>query len=69
MLAKRATRVISVDLADIAPIADNVIIIKGDITADATSERVIELAGGKIDIVVCDGAPDVTGLHDLDEYV
>ena len=21
------------------------------------------------DIVVCDGAPDVTGLHDIDEYV
>ena len=21
------------------------------------------------DLVVCDGAPDVTGMHDLDEYV
>ena len=25
--------------------------------------------GGKADLVVCDGAPDVTGLHDMDEYV
>ena len=25
--------------------------------------------GGKADLVVCDGAPDVTGLHDLDEFV
>lgn len=25
--------------------------------------------GEKADLVVCDGAPDVTGLHDLDEYV
>ena len=24
---------------------------------------------GKADLVVCDGAPDVTGLHDVDEYV
>ena len=26
-------------------------------------------AGSKADLVVCDGAPDVTGLHDMDEYV
>ena len=69
VLAKRAQRVISVDLAEIAPIADNVILLKGDITAEETAIQVINLAGGKIDIVVCDGAPDVTGLHDLDEYV
>ena len=25
--------------------------------------------GEKADLVVCDGAPDVTGLHDMDEYV
>lgn len=25
--------------------------------------------GHPADLVVCDGAPDVTGLHDLDEYV
>lgn len=25
--------------------------------------------GNKADLVVCDGAPDVTGLHDMDEYV
>jgi tRNA (cytidine32/guanosine34-2'-O)-methyltransferase len=25
--------------------------------------------GGRADIVVSDGAPDVTGLHDMDEYV
>ena len=23
----------------------------------------------KADLVVCDGAPDVTGLHDMDEYI
>lgn len=26
--------------------------------------------GGQLaDIVVCDGAPDVTGLHDMDEFL
>ena len=25
--------------------------------------------GNKADLVVCDGAPDVTGLHDMDEYI
>ena len=25
--------------------------------------------GGKADLVVCDGASDITGLHDLDEYI
>ena len=25
--------------------------------------------GERADLVVCDGAPDVTGLHDMDEYV
>lgn len=25
--------------------------------------------GNESDLVVCDGAPDVTGLHDMDEYI
>ena len=25
--------------------------------------------GKPADLVVCDGAPDVTGLHDIDEYI
>jgi len=32
------------------------------------SEQVIShFRGEKADLVVCDGAPDITGLHDLDE--
>lgn len=27
------------------------------------------MGGEKADLVVCDGAPDVTGLHDWDEYM
>ena len=52
-----------------APIA-GVIQIKGDITRESTANQIIEsFGGGKAELVVCDGAPDVTGLHDLDEYV
>ncbi len=25
--------------------------------------------GGLADLVICDGAPDVTGMHDMDEYI
>eukprot|EP00702_Spironucleus_salmonicida_P007167 EST48458.1 FtsJ-like methyltransferase [Spironucleus salmonicida] len=68
VLAKRVKQVISVDLAPIAPI-ENVIIIQGDITTQETANSVISSAGGLVDLVVCDGAPDVTGIHDLDEFV
>ena len=27
------------------------------------------MSGEKAELVVCDGAPDVTGLHDMDEYI
>lgn len=52
-----------------API-DGVCIIQGDITNKTTAERVIEqFEGSKAQLVVCDGAPDVTGQHDLDEFI
>mmetsp|Transcript_22768 Transcript_22768/g.35663 ORF Transcript_22768/g.35663 Transcript_22768/m.35663 type:complete len:232 (+) Transcript_22768:37-732(+) len=36
----------------------------------AVAEHIVDLFGGqKADLVVSDGAPDVTGLHDIDEYV
>ena len=39
-------------------------------TQEATARDIIgHFEGAKADLVVCDGAPDVTGLHDMDEYV
>ncbi|XP_054723046.1 putative tRNA (cytidine(32)/guanosine(34)-2'-O)-methyltransferase, partial [Uloborus diversus] len=36
----------------------------------STAEEIIgHFEGECADLVVCDGAPDVTGLHDLDEYI
>lgn len=52
-----------------APLA-GVVQIQGDITKVSTAEKIIShFDGVKADLVVCDGAPDVTGLHDLDEYI
>ena len=68
-LAKDKVKIVAVDLQEMAPI-EGVECIKGDITNFSTAERIISYFSGKLaDLVVCDGAPDVTGLHDIDEYV
>ena len=66
-------RIVAVDLQEMAPI-EGVALIQGDITSAETAQRVLaEFREGdgerRADLVVCDGAPDVTGMHDLDEYI
>lgn len=62
-------RVVSVDLQEMAPIP-GVQLIQGDITSKRTAEQIIaHFQGQKAQIVVSDGAPDVTGVHDIDEFV
>ena len=62
-------KVVSVDLQEMAPIP-GVVCLVGDITAKATADEIIHhFEGNLADLVVCDGAPDVTGLHDIDEYM
>jgi len=52
-----------------API-EGVTQLQGDITTARTAAAVIaHFQGRQADLVVSDGAPDVTGLHDMDEYV
>ncbi|KAL6453115.1 TRM7 tRNA [Candida maltosa Xu316] len=49
---------------------DNVTTIQADITHPKTLQRILDCFGGEpADFVCSDGAPDVTGLHDLDEYI
>ncbi|EQC25560.1 23S rRNA (-2'-O)-methyltransferase [Saprolegnia diclina VS20] len=61
--------IVAVDLMEMAPLP-NVVQIQGDITAQATADAIIaEFHGAKAQVVVSDGAPDVLGLHDLDEYL
>lgn len=62
-------KIVAVDLQVMAALP-GVIQIQGDITKLSTATAIIkEFEGNKADLVVCDGAPDVTGLHDIDEYV
>ena len=62
-------RVIAVDLQEMSPIS-GVHLMQGDVTSEATMRGVLDYFGGaKVDLVLCDGAPDVTGLHVIDEYV
>lgn len=64
-----APKIVAVDLQEMAPIP-GVHQLQGDITAQSTANRIIEhFEGMRADVVVCDGAPDVTGLHDIDEYM
>jgi len=63
------SKIVAVDLQAMAPIP-SVIQIQGDITKVSTAESIVgHFEGLAADIVVCDGAPDVTGLHDIDEYI
>jgi len=53
-------KIVAVDLQEMAPI-QGVDILRGDITSKVTAEQVISRCGGeKVELVVCDGAPDVT---------
>lgn len=61
-------KIVSVDLQPMAPIA-GVTTIQADITHPQTLKMILDEFGGEpADFVCSDGAPDVTGLHDLDEY-
>ncbi|XP_065394741.1 tRNA (cytidine(32)/guanosine(34)-2'-O)-methyltransferase isoform X5 [Macaca fascicularis] len=61
--------VVAVDLQAMAPLP-GVVQIQGDITQLSTAKEIIQhFKGCPADLVVCDGAPDVTGLHDVDEYM
>jgi tRNA (cytidine32/guanosine34-2'-O)-methyltransferase len=61
---------VAVDLQPMAPI-DGVLCLQGDITAYETARAILKPFENnqRAELVVCDGAPDVTGLHDLDEYL
>lgn len=56
--------VIGVDLQRIEPLED-VVTIKGDMTSPQTQSKIFELAD-KVDVVICDAAPNVTGNWALD---
>ncbi|KRZ18185.1 putative tRNA (cytidine(32)/guanosine(34)-2'-O)-methyltransferase [Trichinella zimbabwensis] len=61
--------VIAVDIQEMAPI-EGVMMLQADITEKETVAKIKRLLSNyNADLVVCDGAPDVTGIHDLDEFL
>uniref|UniRef100_A0A7E4UNJ2 FtsJ domain-containing protein n=1 Tax=Panagrellus redivivus TaxID=6233 RepID=A0A7E4UNJ2_PANRE len=65
----RRNRVVSIDIQPMSAIP-GVHIIQGDLTRQETIEAIIDALGGQqAGIVVCDGAPDVTGFHGYDEMM
>lgn len=62
-------KIVAVDLQAMAPIP-GVVQLQGDITNHSTATAIIDHFDGlHADLIVCDGAPDVTGLHDIDTYI
>jgi len=57
--------VIGVDLSEISPLP-NVYFIREDITREETLEKIVKIAGGKIDLVLSDCSPNVSGIWELD---
>ncbi|MEE6210768.1 23S rRNA (uridine(2552)-2'-O)-methyltransferase [Salarchaeum sp. III] len=63
-------RVIGVDfqrIDDIEDVAATVETVRGDMTEDDTKADVREVAGGDVDVVVSDMAPNMTGEYNLDQ--
>ena len=66
---KKDKKIISVDLQEISPI-EGVDILVGDITYQDTLKKILLLADNKkVDLVLCDGAPDLTGFNEFDIYI
>ncbi|KAG5681908.1 hypothetical protein PVAND_011312 [Polypedilum vanderplanki] len=66
---KEDVKIIAIDLQPMSCLP-GVTQIQGDITKLETAETIIShFDDKKAQLVICDGAPDVTGLHDLDEYI
>lgn len=62
-------KIVAVDLQPMSPLP-GVTQIQGDITKLSTAEEIMKhFQGDQADLVVCDGAPDVTGLHSIDIYI
>ncbi|KAF3095853.1 hypothetical protein TWF102_006850 [Orbilia oligospora] len=69
--SKPKVKIVALDLQPMTPLS-GVITLQADITHPSTLPLVLkhlESDSANVDLVVSDGAPDVTGLHDLDEYI
>jgi 23S rRNA (uridine2552-2'-O)-methyltransferase len=60
--------VVGVDLRAVAPLPDhaNVVAILGDLGEPAVLTSVLDALGGAADVLLCDAAPQLSGLRDRD---
>ena len=80
---RKGVKIVAVDLQPMASL-EGITTLKGDITHPATIPRILQAldpesykpdegagdsGSNPVDLVLSDGAPDVTGLHDLDIYI
>lgn len=67
-LAGPQGRVIGVDLVPIAPLAlPGLVLLQGDVREPSTVDRIVQEAGGRIDVVLSDMAPKLSGVRATDE--
>jgi 23S rRNA (uridine2552-2'-O)-methyltransferase len=61
-------RVVGVDLVAVAPLGlANVTTIEGDACDAVVQQRVLDAAGGRVDVVLSDLAPKLTGIRSTDD--
>lgn len=78
---RKDVKIVAVDLQPMASL-EGITSLKGDITTPSTVSRILQAldpdtyvddaedsGSHPVDLVLSDGAPDVTGLHDLDIYI
>jgi 23S rRNA (uridine2552-2'-O)-methyltransferase len=59
-------KVIGVDLLPIMPVEENVTIFQGDIREKEVIERILHAGKGKVDVVLSDMAPNISGIWKID---
>ena len=59
-------KVIGVDLLPIMPVGENVTIFQGDIREKEVIERILHAGEGKMDVVLSDMAPNISGIWKID---
>jgi len=62
-------KIVAIDIQEMEQI-ENVIILRDDITSEKCINNVTKIFGDKkADLVLCDGAPEVTGFNEIDEFL
>tara|TARA_B100001245_G_scaffold89323_1_gene64456 strand:+ start:382 stop:975 length:594 start_codon:yes stop_codon:yes gene_type:complete len=59
-------KVIGVDILPIMPLGENVTIFQGDIREKEVIERILHAGEGKMDVVLSDMAPNISGIWKID---